>query len=73
MYAGFCRITSVKSRKAKLMNTAKAQEAFLHTIPLTLLIYYNTRVAGVTSKIDSVIMFVSFCNLLEMFIETYLY
>jgi len=73
MYSGFSRLTIVKSRKAKLIYAAQAQEAFLHTVPLTLLVFYNNYVLNKFFDLDLACMIVSALNLLELFLETCLY
>lgn len=73
MYTGFTRLTIVKSRKAKIIYAAQAQEAFLHTVPLTMLVYYNNYLLDNFSKLSTSCIIVSCFNLFEIFLETCLY
>ena len=73
VYTGFTRLTIVKSRKARLIYASQAQEAFLHTVPLTMLIVYNFTVQDRAYALDRWCLVVSIFNLIEIFAESCLY
>lgn len=69
IYSGFARVAIVFERKKDFLLASHAQEMFLHTIPLTIVVCYNSYKLDMYEGINKAAIILSCLNAVEVFIE----
>jgi len=69
IYSGFARVIIVFERKKSFLLASHAQEILLHTIPLTMIVGYNSYKLDMYEGIQMAALIFSGINILEVFIE----